>query len=139
MAVAYDEYLVEFIDDEIIGSEKEDGLETEVIPKTEGKKKEFYISKYERNPINRKNAIRIHGTKCMICGFDFEAFYGEAGRNFIEVHHVKPLSDTREEVVVDPKKDLVCLCSNCHRIVHRKKDGIYSLEEVRKMIVSGRS
>ena len=66
----------------------------------------------------------------MICGFDFEAFYGEAGRNFIEVHHIKPLSSLDEEIMIDPEKDLVCVCSNCHRIIHRKKDGVYSLDDV---------
>ncbi len=128
------EYGIEFVDDELIDKENTEPLETEVIPQAEGKKKEFYITKYERNPINRKNAIRIHGTKCMICGFDFEAFYGEAGRSVIEVHHVKPLSEVGEEVVINPETDLVCLCSNCHRIVHKKKNGIYSLEEVKEMI-----
>ena len=127
-------YLIEFVDEEIIDTESQEPLETEVIPQTEGKKKEFYISKYERNSINRRNAIRIHGTKCMICGFDFEAFYGEAGRSVIEVHHVKPLSEVGEEVVINPETDLVCLCSNCHRIVHKKKNGVYTVDEVREMI-----
>ena len=132
--ISQDCYGIDFIDGVLISSEKTDPLETVVIPQKEGKKKEFYVSKYERNPENRLSAIKIHGTKCMICGFDFEAFYGEAGRNFIEVHHIKPLSDIGEEVTVDPEKDLVCVCSNCHRIIHRKKDGVYSIEEVRGMI-----
>ena len=118
----------------MISIEKDDPFISEVNPQKEGKKKEYYVSKYERNPVNRMNAIKIHGTKCMVCGFDFEAFYGKAGRNFIEVHHIKPLSDLGEEVVIDPVKDLVCVCSNCHRIIHRKKDGVYTLDEVRNML-----
>ena len=109
-------------------------FQSEVIPQKEGKKKEFYVSKYERNPLNRMNAIKIHGTKCMICGFDFESFYGEAGRNFIEVHHIKPLATLDEEVTIDPEKDLVCVCSNCHRIIHRKRNGVYTLDEVKRML-----
>lgn len=111
-----------------------DPFETVVLPKSEGKKKEYYITKYERDPKNRRNAIKIHGLKCMICGFDFEAFYGAAGKNVIEVHHVKPLSEIGKEITINPETDLVCLCANCHRIVHRKKDGVFSIEEVREMI-----
>lgn len=76
----------------------------------------------------------VHGVKCMICGFDFEKVYGEAGRNFIEVHHVKPLCEYDEEVEINPKTDLVCICANCHRIIHRRKDRIYTVEEVKKYI-----
>ena len=126
-------YEVEFLDSVIIEEEKDNPFET-IAPAKEGKKKEYYVSKYERKPVNRKLAIQIHGTKCMVCGFDFEAVYGEAGRNFIEVHHTKPLSDIGEEVEINPETDLVCVCSNCHRIIHRKKDGVYTLEEVKNML-----
>ncbi len=116
--------------------EKTDPFESEIISNREGKRKEYYTSKYERNSANRRQAIQIHGTKCMICGFDFEKVYGEAGAGFIEVHHIKPLFDLKEEVEVDPKTDLVCLCSNCHRIIHRRRDKVYSIDEVKEMIGS---
>lgn len=135
---APDRYQIDFLDSEAIGAAEDDPLETVVAPQKEGRKREFYISKYERNPANRKNAIQIHGLRCMACGFDFEAFYGEAGRDFIEVHHVKPLSDIGEEVTIDPAKDLVCVCSNCHRIIHKKKNGVYTVEEVRAMIAAAK-
>lgn len=73
-----------------------------------------------------KSSIRL--------GFDFEDVYGELGRNFIEVHHIKPLYSLDDEVVIDPATDLVCLCSNCHRMIHRKRDSIISLEELIKII-----
>lgn len=128
-----DVYEVEFIDAIMVSEEKEEPYET-VIPQKEGKRKEYYVTKYERNPVNRKKAIEIHGTKCMICGFDFEAVYGEVGRNFIEVHHIKPLAEVGEEIEINPETDLVCICANCHRIIHRKKDKIYSVDEVKEMI-----
>ena len=47
----------------------------------------------EKNDLSgRKMAIKIHGNKCMACGFDFESVYGKHGKNYIEVHHVVPLS-----------------------------------------------
>lgn len=128
-------YEVEFLDDVIIEDEKDEPYES-VLSQKEGKRKEYYVTKYERNSANRKRAIEIHGTKCMICGFDFEQVYGEAGRNFIEVHHVKALFEIGEEVEINPETDLVCICSNCHRIIHRRRDIVYSIEEVKAMIQS---
>ena len=49
----------------------------------EGKKIRIYTTKYERNPANRREAIKLHGTRCMVCDFDFEEVYGELGKDFI--------------------------------------------------------
>ena len=93
---------------------------------------------YERNSTNRNEAIKIHGTRCMACGFDFEATYGEIGKNYIEVHHTKPLYSLEQETIVNPRTDLVCLCSNCHRMIHRKRDSILTLEELKEIIANNR-
>lgn len=100
----------------------------------EGRRIVYYGRKYERNPRNRKAAIRIHGLTCMACGLNFEEKYGELGQGFIEVHHVKPLNSLDEEIVVNPETDLVCLCSNCHSMIHRKKNYIMSLDELREVL-----
>lgn len=52
------------------------------------------------------------------CGFDFAAVYGEIGRDFAEVHHVLPLASS-DNVVVTTLDDLVVVCANCHRMIHR--------------------
>lgn len=70
----------------------------------------------------------------MICGFDFEKKYGELGKGYIEVHHIKPLSDLNEEVVVNPVTDLICVCSNCHRMLHRFRNYMVSVEEIRQIV-----
>lgn len=100
----------------------------------EGKTIQYYTTKYERSIANRNAAIKIHGSKCMVCGFDFEETYGELGKNFIEVHHVKPLSSINQEINVNPETDLVCLCSNCHRMIHRRRDSILTIEKLRSLI-----
>ena len=102
--------------------------------KSEGKKTQYYTTRYERNPKNRQLAIAIHGTKCMACGFDFEQFYGERGREYIEVHHVVPLATRDQQVDIDPRTDLVVVCSNCHRMIHRRKNDILTLEELKEII-----
>ncbi len=69
---------------------------------------------------NRAEAIRIHGTKCLVCGFDFNAFHGaDFARDYIEVHHVLGLAG--REMKPDPATHLACLCANCHKMAHRKE------------------
>ncbi|SFB38593.1 HNH endonuclease [Clostridium frigidicarnis] len=106
----------------------------DIISQNEGKKISYYTTRYERNIKNRTRAIEIHGTKCMACGFDFEKVYGELGRAYIEVHHVSPLSSIEDEVKINPKTDLIAVCSNCHRMIHRKKNHVLSLEELKNII-----
>ena len=100
----------------------------------EGKKIEYYTTKYERSPRNRAAAIKIHGYCCAVCGFNFSKVYGELGRDFIEVHHIKPLHSLMDEVIINPETDLVCLCSNCHRMIHHKRGAIVTVEELKQAI-----
>jgi 5-methylcytosine-specific restriction protein A len=103
---------------------------------TEGRKVSRHINHYERNPKLKAKAILLHGTKCMACSFDFGKVYGERGEGFIEVHHINPVSTLKSETQVNPKDDLIVLCSNCHRIVHRKRDKVLSLSELKEIIMS---
>ena len=45
--------------------------------------------------------------------------YGNIGKNFIEIHHIKPMYTIRK-ISVNPETDLIPLCSNCHKMIHRK-------------------
>lgn len=56
---------------------------------------------------------------CEACGFDFEAFYGELGKDYIEGHHIIPVSQIKGQGT--RVKDIVMLCSNCHSMIHRKR------------------
>lgn len=99
--------------------------------RSEGKRIEYYVTKYERNPKYREQAIKIHGFTCKICGFNFETFYGRLGEEYIEVHHLKPLYTLKEEIIPNPETDMICVCSNCHRMLHRYRDSIISPEELK--------
>ncbi|MFD1415698.1 HNH endonuclease [Oceanobacillus jeddahense] len=114
-----------------------DELATTAVDK-EGKRIKVYGYRYERKPKLRKEALKIHGYTCKACGFNFEDNYGEIGKDFIEVHHVKPLSEVQEESEVDPRHDLVPLCSNCHRMIHRKRGGMLGVEELKAIIESSK-
>ena len=85
---------------------------------------------YERNPANRKAAIQIHGTHCAICGFDYNSVYGsDLADSYIEIHHIKPISEGQQKV--NPESDLIPVCANCHRMLHRRKTGNISIAELK--------
>ena len=128
-------YEVEFIGLDLLNDESINPLETiEIENRVEGKRKKIYTTKYERSYKNREKAIKIHGTRCIVCDFDFEEAYGELGKDFIEVHHTKPLYSLEDEVEINPEEDLVCLCSYCHRMIHRRRDKILSVEELKEIM-----
>nr|WP_299823294.1 HNH endonuclease [uncultured Jannaschia sp.] len=80
----------------------------------------FYVStRYERNQAARKACINAHGTSYIVCGFNFEQSYGEHGKDFIHVHHLRPLYQASCGNRTDPIKDLVPVCPNCHYMLHR--------------------
>jgi 5-methylcytosine-specific restriction enzyme A len=56
---------------------------------------------------------------CEVCGFDFEKTYGSLGHDYIECHHIVPLSESGATKTRLP--DLALLCSNCHRMAHRRR------------------
>ena len=53
----------------------------------------------------------------------------EKAKNFIHVHHVTPISKVGREYKIDPIKDLIPLCPNCHAMIHKD----ISLEEIQKI------
>lgn len=77
------------------------------------------VNKYERNPLARKKCIEHFGCTCYICNMNFEEEYGEIGAGFIHVHHLTPLSAIKDSYVVNPIKDLIPVCPNCHAMIHR--------------------
>jgi predicted HNH restriction endonuclease len=95
----------------------------------EGAKKQVTVNAYERSPKARAKCIEEYGYKCYICDFDFEKIYGELGRSFIHVHHIKPLSEIKDTYTINPIKDLRPVCPNCHAMLHKRVPA-YSIEEI---------
>lgn len=84
---------------------------------------------YERSSKLRNVAVEkytVNGRiKCSACCFDFEDFYGEYGRGFIEIHHQKPIFMLGELEFIRTLdlalENVIPVCSNCHRMVHKSK------------------
>ena len=104
--------------------------------KIEGALIQVNSTSYERDHSLRAECMRIHGTTCKICGFDAGKTYGEKFSGLIHVHHITPLSEIKGSHSIDPKKDLIPVCPNCHMIIHSKKEGVYLPEEVKEMLSS---
>ena len=86
----------------------------------EGSKKIVYTTKYERNPQARAACLAYYGYACKICGMNFGDTYGPDFKEIIEVHHIVPISEIGKDYVVDPIKDLIPICPNCHAAIHSK-------------------
>ncbi|MGY3190391.1 HNH endonuclease [Lysinibacillus sp. TE18511] len=118
-----------------VEANKTNSVKENFIPDREGMIKVKTHIKYERSLKNRAKAIEIHGTICKACGFNFNEYYGvELARHFIEIHHVVPLSELEEGKPIDPNTDLIPLCSNCHSMIHKKRDLTLSVDDLREII-----
>lgn len=96
----------------------------------EGGSKVRLVNYYERNPLLRAKAIHVHGTTCKVCKFNFKDNYGVHGEDYIEAHHLIPIHTVAEPTKVNPKTEMIVLCANCHRMVHRNKHKPLSIEEL---------
>lgn len=120
-----------------VSNQTEKDLEALIVEEgsgVEGYQVGYYVNRYERDPKNRAKAIEIHGLTCFGCGFNFESVYGKRGKGYIEIHHTKPLSQLDKPMEIKPETDLIPLCANCHRIVHRSQHDVLSLEDLKKLL-----
>lgn len=121
--------LVSKVLDYINGNGYESIIENEIVEEQQefienGTGKKVYINTYERNPKARKECIKIHGTKCKICGFDAKEIYGEEYEGKIHIHHIVPIHQVNKEYKINPETDLIPVCPNCHMILHTKVKGV---------------
>jgi hypothetical protein len=73
----------------------------------------------ERSPKLARKAKLRDGYICQVCGFNFANIYGNWGRGIAEAHHKAPLAKRKQKKVVTKVKDLITVCANCHRVLHR--------------------
>jgi 5-methylcytosine-specific restriction enzyme A len=99
----------------------------------EGAALAILVNAYERNHTARMLCIKHYGSNCFVCGLDFETLYGPRGKGFIHVHHVIPLSQIKDEYLIDPIADLRPDCPNCHAMIHRFSETA-TCEEIRSLL-----
>ena len=99
----------------------------------EGDVERVTVNRYERDPKARDACISHHGLRCAVCDLNLEERYGEPGKGFIHVHHKRPLHRRRASNRVDPRRDLIPVCPNCHAMLHRREPP-YDVEQLRGML-----
>jgi 5-methylcytosine-specific restriction enzyme A len=107
----------------------------DLIKYPEGNKTKILVNKYERNRLNRKCCLDHYGYNCMVCNMNFMEKYNEIGKNYIHVHHTILVSEIGEDYIINPIKDLVPVCPNCHAMLH-KRNPPYSIKELKDIIKS---
>jgi hypothetical protein len=70
---------------------------------------------------------------CGVCDFDFLVSYGPVGAGFAEAHHKTSLANAPKEGRLTSLQDLVIVCANCHRMLHRGPE-YPSLESLRNRV-----
>ena len=118
-------------DIEFVYSDEITAEDTLLLP--EGVVRQVFVNRYERSRHARDICIEHYGSRCFVCGFDFEKTYGPIGKDKIHIHHLIPLFKIKKEYKVDPIRDLRPVCPNCHLIIHSKKEP-FTIEEVKEMI-----
>lgn len=109
----------------------------------EGSKNVTSTYRYERSKQLKEyacNAFAVDGQiSCACCNFNFNQFYGnELGGTYIEIHHIKPIfkyqDEDMEKTMKEALANLVPLCSNCHRMIHRKRNNPLKVEDLKEAI-----
>jgi hypothetical protein len=96
----------------------------DIASSIEGRLIESWSTRRERDPNNRARCLELHGRVCAVCDMCFLKDYGEIGRDFIHVHHERPLgaSDDKTGNLQDPENAMKPVCPNCHPMLHRGMD-----------------
>jgi len=75
----------------------------------------------------RRYALRVADGLCQGCG-DEAPFIDKSGEQYLEVHHIEP----RSSGGADEPNNVIAICPNCHRRVHRGKDGDQLNEQLKE-------
>lgn len=77
-----------------------------------------HVTKERSAKLIRAFKAQLTDYSCTVCGFSFQRAYGTLGAGFIEAHHTTPIATLTEQTKMSVS-DLIAVCSNCHRMLHR--------------------
>lgn len=95
------------------------------------------VNKYERNLQARRKCISHFGPQCQVCQVRLTDIYGPLALEYIQVHHLRPISEIGERYKVDPLTDLIPVCPNCHAMLHRDNPPL-SVEKLQELMEQAR-
>jgi hypothetical protein len=114
-------------------------IDEEAFSFPEGRVKYALHKRRERNPHLVEEAKRRASRKnpdlpCAVCAFSFVEAYGSVGEEYIEAHHTVPVSQLRKNASTRVE-DIVLVCSNCHRMLHRRRPWI-TARRLKKLVAN---
>ena len=110
----------------------------EVYPRYENRKRVISHIQRERSGLLAAERKIRDDYKCQVCRFQFEKAYGRLGIEFAEAHHRIPLSQLRENRRTRIE-DLITVCANCHRMLHRMAGGRDHIVKLRAIVRTRRA
>lgn len=113
----------------------------DIYPRVENRQRVASHLRRERSRFLAMTRKIMDNYECQVCGLRFEDRYGNLGIEFAEAHHSVPLSQLRENVKTRIE-DLVTVCANCHRMLHRmegKRDDLKNLRAIVRRLKAKRS
>ena len=109
----------------------------------EGSVKAVSAKRKQRSKKLREAAIAKYteadgSIKCSVCGFDFRKTYGKLGEGYIAIHHEEPVfqmpSEGTTTFINEAIKHVKPVCPNCHSMIHRNKNKMLSIQELKDII-----
>lgn len=90
-----------------------------------------------------ENFTHDNTISCDCCGFNFRSFYGpNYGVDCIEIHHIKPIflyeGVSFEQTVANALQNLLPVCPNCHRVIHKNHIGARDIVAFRSEMLARR-
>lgn len=77
-------------------------------------------AEFARNGRLAKRRKQMDNYTCKICLLRLEDRYGPLGREYAEAHHIVPLHLLPKDIDIQTGiNDLITVCPNCHRMLHR--------------------
>lgn len=93
---------------------------------------EYDITRFERNKELVEELKSIYDYRCQICGADETYCIKKSdGKNYVEVHHIKPLSESceNEDIDLDVMENMIVVCAHHHKVLHYQSGGYFNLSD----------
>lgn len=107
------------------------------LEESEIKRKEVSQKKIERNHQLIDRLKRIYDYECQLCSEEQNMpIKKEDGTKYVEVHHIKNLSEEYdEEGTLDRVDNLIVVCPNHHKMLHYHNGGYRKIKQVNGMLM----
>ncbi|MCA9072006.1 MAG: HNH endonuclease [Planctomycetaceae bacterium] len=117
----------------VLPNAKSEDLEREIYPRIENRTLVTSHLQRERSKLLAFECKSRDDHQCQVCYMRFEETYGKLGRDFAEAHHIVPLSKLSGQVKTS-LEDLITVCANCHRMLHRMSGERGDVQKLRKIV-----